>query len=50
VHSQVIAAGGAEGRAPVTLGETARISFVRDAQGNWLEISQRASLTGRLED
>lgn len=33
---------------PVTLGDTARISFVRDADGGFMEISQRASLTGPL--
>jgi lactoylglutathione lyase len=30
------------------LGETARISFILDPDGNWIEISQRASLTGAL--
>ena len=48
-HAGILARGGAEGRAPVTLGSTARISFVRDPDGNWIEISQRASLTGSLE-
>jgi hypothetical protein len=38
-----------EARAPVTLGSTARISMVRDPDGNWIELSQRASLTGSLE-
>jgi lactoylglutathione lyase len=47
-HAGIVARGGAEGRAPVTLGTTARISFVRDPDGNWIEISQRASLTGPL--
>ena len=47
-HAGVIARGGTEGRAPITLGTTARISFVRDPDGNWIEISQRASLTGPL--
>ena len=28
-----------------TLGGTARISFIRDPDGNWIELSQRASLT-----
>ncbi|MGH7949206.1 MAG: VOC family protein, partial [Candidatus Binataceae bacterium] len=37
-----------EGAPPVTLGEVARIAFVRDPDGNWIEISQRASLTGAL--
>jgi len=47
-HAGILARGGREGRAPRTLGETARISFVRDPDGNWIEISQRASLTGSL--
>ena len=33
---------------PMNLGSTARISFVRDPDGMFLEISQRASLTGPL--
>ena len=45
-HAGILARGGAEGRAPLTLGKVARISFVRDPDGNWIEISQRASLTG----
>jgi len=48
VHARVIAAGGTQGREPRTLGETARVSFVRDGCGNWLELSQRASITGSL--
>jgi len=47
-HAGIVTRGGAEGRPPVTLGTTARISFVRDPDGNWIEISQRASLTGPL--
>ncbi|HEX5479720.1 MAG TPA: VOC family protein [Dehalococcoidia bacterium] len=47
-HAGIAARGGTEGRAPLTLGSTARISFVRDPDGNWIEISQRASLTGEL--
>jgi lactoylglutathione lyase len=49
-HAGIIARGGAEGRPPITLGATARISFVRDPDGNWIEISQRASLTGPLPE
>ncbi len=45
-HATILSRGGTEGRPPATLGSTARISFVRDPDGNWLEISQRASLTG----
>ncbi len=48
-HAYVLAHGGREARAPVTLGTTARISMVRDPDGNWIELSQRASLTGSLE-
>ncbi len=32
---------------PVSLGTTARISFVRDPDGGYVEISQRAEVTGR---
>lgn len=35
---------------PRTLGKTARIAFIRDPFGNWIELSQRASLTGALPD
>lgn len=48
-HAHVLAHGGREARAPATLGTTARISMVRDPDGNWIELSQRASLTGTLE-
>ncbi len=48
-HACVLAHGGREARAPVTLGTTARISMVRDPDGNWIELSQRASLTGSLD-
>ena len=48
-HAHVLAQGGREARAPVTLGTTARISMVRDPDGNWIELSQRASLTGSLQ-
>lgn len=47
-HCGIVERGGDEGRAPVTLGSTARVSFVRDPDGNWIEVSQRASLTGPL--
>jgi lactoylglutathione lyase len=48
-HAGILARGGAEGQPPQTLGKIARISFIRDPDGNWIEISQRASLTGSLE-
>lgn len=48
-HAAICARGGRSAREPVTLGETARISFVRDPDGNWIELSQRRSLTGSLD-
>lgn len=48
-HSTILSRGGREGRAPQTLGKVARISFLRDPDGNWIEISQRASLVGALD-
>jgi len=47
-HAQTLERGGMEGYAPVSLGDVARISFIRDPDGNWIELSQRASLTGPL--
>ncbi len=47
-HKRVLEAGGREAVAPVTLGTTARISMVRDPDGNWIELSQRASIVGSL--
>jgi catechol 2,3-dioxygenase-like lactoylglutathione lyase family enzyme len=47
-HRRLMSLGVWEGSAPMTLGEIARISFVRDPDGNFIEISQRASLTGAL--
>jgi predicted enzyme related to lactoylglutathione lyase len=48
-HAHILAHGRREALAPTTLGTTARISMVRDPDGNWIEISQRASITGSLE-
>ena len=49
-HKRFLSMGVWEGAPPVTLGKLARISFIRDPDGNWIEISQRASLTGPLPD
>lgn len=49
-HERLLDVGWSEGRAPVKLGETAYISFVRDPGGSWVEVSQRANLTGPLPD
>ncbi len=48
-HEHVLTHGGAEGMAPLRLGDVAYISFVRDPDGNWIEISQRKSITGSLD-
>lgn len=48
-HRAILARGGAEGMAPVRLGDVAHIAFVRDPDGNWIEISQRKSITGSLD-
>ncbi len=48
-HAQVLANGGREGSAPRRLGEVAHISFVRDPDGNWIELSQRKSIVGSLD-
>lgn len=47
-HRRLMSMGVWEGAAPVSLGAVARISFIRDPDGNFIEISQRASLTGPL--
>jgi len=49
-HRAVLARGGQEGAAPRKMGEVAIFSMVRDPEGNWIELSQRASLTGTLPD
>ena len=48
-HARIIDRGGREAMKPTTLGSTARISMIRDPDGNWIEISQRTSLVGSLE-
>lgn len=47
-YETVLARGGADGNAPRTLGTTVRYGFIRDPDGNWIELSQRATLTGAL--
>lgn len=49
-HAHAVASGMTEGMAPVRLGDVAFISFVRLPDGDWIELSQRASLTGPLPD
>lgn len=47
-YARVVSHGGTGAMPPRTSGAVARFGFVRDPGGNWLEISQRASLTGPL--
>lgn len=47
-HRAVLGRGGREGAPPRRMGEVAIFSMVRDPDGNWIELSQRASLTGPL--
>jgi len=47
-YARALANGASSGGAPRTMGSVARFGFVCDPDGNWLEISQRASLTGPL--
>src|SRR5260370_34076403 len=49
-HRRLTSMGVWEGAAPVTLGAVARISFVRDPDGNLIEVSPRAALTGPLPE
>lgn len=45
-YAGILARGGTSGGEPRILGETVRYAFVCDPDGNHIEISQRASLTG----
>jgi catechol 2,3-dioxygenase-like lactoylglutathione lyase family enzyme len=47
-HRELLAKGVREGLAPVTLGEVARISMILDPDGNWIELSRRASIVGSV--
>jgi catechol 2,3-dioxygenase-like lactoylglutathione lyase family enzyme len=48
VHGELRRKGVREGLAPITLGEVARISMILDPDGNWIELSRRASVVGSL--
>lgn len=48
-HSRVLEVAGNEGLPPQILGATAKYSMVRDPDGNWIELSQRASIVGSLD-
>jgi catechol 2,3-dioxygenase-like lactoylglutathione lyase family enzyme len=48
VHGELTGKGVREGLAPITLGDVARISMILDPDGNWIELSRRASIVGNL--
>jgi catechol 2,3-dioxygenase-like lactoylglutathione lyase family enzyme len=48
LHAGLRSRGVREGFAPVTLGDVARISMILDPDGNWIELSRRASIVGSL--
>jgi hypothetical protein len=48
VHDELRRKGVREGLAPITLGDVARISMILDPDGNWIELSRRASVVGSL--
>ena len=48
VHDELRGKGVREGLAPITLGDVARISMILDPDGNWIELSRRASIVGSL--
>jgi catechol 2,3-dioxygenase-like lactoylglutathione lyase family enzyme len=48
VHGELRGRGVREGLAPITLGDVARISMILDPDGNWIELSRRASIIGSL--
>lgn len=49
-HQGVLVRGGREGEPPRRMGDVATFSFVRDPDGNFVELSQRASLVGSLSN
>jgi len=49
-HAHLLDTGWTEAAAPTRLADVAMVSFVRDPDGVWVEVSQRASLTGRLPE
>jgi len=48
-HQQAINRGAREAGPPKRMGDSAIISFIRDPDGNFIELSQKASLVGLLE-
>ncbi|MFT6463359.1 VOC family protein [Halopseudomonas laoshanensis] len=46
-YAHAIGHGATGVREPVNMGSTARIAFIQDPDGVWIELSQRASVTGK---
>jgi lactoylglutathione lyase len=42
-HPAILAGGGREARGPFTFGGATRVALVRDPDGNWIEVVQRAA-------
>jgi len=42
-YPAILAGGGREARAPFTFGGTTRVALLRDPDGNWIEVVQRAA-------
>ena len=45
-YAALMDAGVEPGEAPYSIGKIARISFIKDPDGRWVEVAQRASLAG----
>jgi len=45
-YASLMKKGVASGEKPYSIGEIARISFIKDPDGRWIEVAQRASLAG----
>jgi lactoylglutathione lyase len=48
-HEAALRRGATEGEPPRRIGDSAVISFIRDPDGNFIEISQKAELVGSLD-
>jgi lactoylglutathione lyase len=45
--TEALAAGANPGEPMVRLGDLVNFGFIRDPDGNWIEISERTTFTGR---
>jgi catechol 2,3-dioxygenase-like lactoylglutathione lyase family enzyme len=49
-YKHIVECGGRPGQPPRAVGTIAKYALVQDPDGNWIELSQRASLAGSLEE